>query len=208
MLSTPSTQPDPHRYRTLAPEPPEGPLELTTLGSSAAQIELEIGFGHGLFLLERASLRPDVHLLGIEVKRKWAYLVAERCARARLSNVTVWAGDVRALLPRMPVHSLDRVFMHFPDPWWKKRHAKRRLVGEALLDAIARALKPGGELFLQTDVAERAALHLTALAQHAGFALAGEAGYLEANPYGARSNREVRAVRDGLPVYRTLARAR
>lgn len=199
-------QPDPHRYRTLAPMPPEGPLALDRLLPGTGDLELEIGFGHGLFLYERALARPDVRLVGLEIKRKWSYLVAERCAARGLHNVTVWAADARSVLPRVSPGILARVFMHFPDPWWKKRHQKRSLVGATLLDEIARVLVPGGELFLQTDVPERAALHVEAVAAHPAFTLGGEGGYLAANPYAARSNREARAALDGLPVYRTLAR--
>jgi tRNA (guanine-N7-)-methyltransferase len=197
--------PDPHRYRALAPKPPEGPLPLLTLLPGSGEVELEIGFGHGLFLYERAAVRPEARILGLEVKRKWAYLVAERCVRRGLENVTVWAADARAVLARVPDQSVVRVFMHFPDPWWKTRHLKRSLVGETLLDDIARVLLPRGELFLQTDVEERASLHLAAVVEHGAFELAGEAGYLAENPYGARSNREARAAEDGLPVFRTLA---
>jgi tRNA (guanine-N7-)-methyltransferase len=207
MQSHPVCQPDPHRYRAIAPAPPaEGPLALATLLPGSGEVELEIGFGHGLFLYERACVRPEARLLGLEIKKKWAFLVAERCQKRGLHNVTVWAADARSVLPRVPPGSVTRVFMHFPDPWWKKRHHKRSLVGDTLLDEVARILAPAGEFFLQTDVAERAALHVAALAQHAQFALLGEAGYLAVNPYGARSNREARAHEDGLPVYRTLAR--
>lgn len=206
MLSTRLPQPDPHRYRAIAPAPPEGPLDLPTLLPGSGEIEIEIGFGHGLFLYERAAQRPDARLLGLEIKRKWAFLVAERCLKRGLSNVTVWAADARMLLPRVPAASVARLYMHFPDPWWKKRHLKRRLIGDTLLDEIARVLRPDGEFFLQTDVAERASLHLAAIAEHPAFALAGREGYLDDNPYGARSNREARAALDGLPVYRTLAR--
>ncbi|MDB4987088.1 MAG: tRNA (guanine46-N7-)-methyltransferase [Myxococcaceae bacterium] len=204
----PYCPPDPHRYRAIAPKPPEGPLPLLTLLPGTGEVELEIGFGHGLFLYERAAVRPEARILGLEVKRKWAYLVAERCVKRGLSNVTVWAADARGVLARVPDQSVARVFMHFPDPWWKQRHLKRSLVGETLLDDIARILLPHGELFLQTDVAERAKLHLEAVAQHARFELGGAAGYLDENPYGARSNREARAAEDGLPVYRTLAKKR
>jgi tRNA (guanine-N7-)-methyltransferase len=195
-------QPDPHRYRAIAPQPPDGVLDLATLLPGQGELELEIGFGHGLFLYERALARPDVRMVGLEIKRKWAYLVAERCARRGLGNVTVWAADARGVLPRVTAASITRVFMSFPDPWWKKRHLKRSLVGGALLDEIARILRPGGEFFLQTDVEDRAQSHLAALAEDARF----EAGYIDANPYQARSNREARAAEDGLPVYRTLAR--
>jgi tRNA (guanine-N7-)-methyltransferase len=198
-------QPDPHRFRAIAPRAPEGGLDLGQLAPGHGPIELEIGFGHGLFLYERALAVPHTRLIGLEIKKKWAHLVRERCAKRGLGNVTAWSDDARQLLPRLPGATLARVFMHFPDPWWKRRHEKRRLTGDTLLVEIARVLAPGGEFFMQTDVAERAALHLEALRAEAVWELAGDGGYIEENPYQARSNREVRAEQDGLPVYRTLA---
>ena len=199
------SQPDPHRYRTLAPAPPEGSLDLAGLLPGSGEVELEIGFGHGSFLYERAAARPDVKLFGLELKKKWSYLVAERCRRRGLANVVAWGADARHVLPRVASASVARVFMHFPDPWWKKRHQRRQLTGHTLLDEIARLLVPGGEFFVQTDVPDRAEAHLDALRSHSGFALGGVDGYLENNPYQGRSNREIRAAEDGLPVYRTLA---
>jgi tRNA (guanine-N7-)-methyltransferase len=200
-----AAQPDPHRFRALAPRSPEGPLDLEALLPGSGPIELEIGFGHGLFLYERACARPDVRLLGLELKKKWAYLVAERCRLRGLTGVTVWSEDARALLPRVRSASVQRVFMHFPDPWWKKRHAHRSLTGDVMLPEIARVLAAGGEFFVQTDVEERAERQLAALRAHPAFELASATGYLAHNPYQARSNREARAAQDGLPVYRILA---
>lgn len=145
-------QPDPHRYRTLAPAPPEGPLDLAGLLPGAGSVELEIGFGHGSFLYERAAARPDVKLFGLEIKKKWSYLVAERCRRRGLANVVAWGADAREVLPRVPAASVARVFMHFPDPWWKKRHHKRRLFQPELCEALARTLTPGGTVYVVTDV--------------------------------------------------------
>jgi tRNA (guanine-N7-)-methyltransferase len=200
--------PDPHRYRTLAPAPPEGPLQLGQFLPGPGEVELEIGFGHGLFLYERALARPDAKVFGIEIKKKWSYLVAERCKKRGLSNVIAWGADARHVLPRVPPQSVARVFMNFPDPWWKRRHMKRQLTGDTLLDEVARLLVPEGEFFVQTDVEERAQRHLAALREHGAFELAGDKGYLTENPYSARSNREARAAEDGLPVFRTLARRR
>jgi tRNA (guanine-N7-)-methyltransferase len=198
-------EPSPYRYLTLAPRPPEGPIELMELWPERdGEIELEIGFGRGMFLLERACSAPHARLLGIEIKSKWAYLVAQRAAG--LPRVRVFAADAREFLPRLtPAHSLARVFMHFPDPWWKKRHAKRRLGGQETLDPLARLLRPGGELFIQTDVEERAQGFVRDLRAHDAFEVANPP-YVADHEFGARSNREKRAIADGLPVYRILAR--
>jgi tRNA (guanine-N7-)-methyltransferase len=193
-------------YREHAPRAPTENFDLLEVFPGNAEIELEIGYGRGLFLTQRAAAAPDAWLLGIEIKKKLAYQVAQRCERLGLSRVRALSGDVRIVLPAMqPDAALARVFMHFPDPWWKKRHSKRRLIGEELLDQLARLLRPGGELYIQTDVQERADEGLAQLREHAAFELSGDGGLIAENPYGARSNREQRAIEDGLPVFRILA---
>lgn len=195
----------PVRYDEIAPAVPDDGLDLAELFPQGAEIELEIGFGRGLFLIERAASAPGSHLLGIEIKRKWAYKVEQRCKRLGLDHVRVYGGDMRVVLPGIrPEASIARVFLHFPDPWWKKRHAKRRLLGDDVLEQVARLLRDGGEFYVQTDVEERAAEYVRQLREHPAFELGGDGGYLGENPYGARSNREARADGDGLPVYRVL----
>jgi tRNA (guanine-N7-)-methyltransferase len=215
-MSTPPIEPDDAavtdpvvaarlRYQREAPRAPEGGFDLFELFASNAEIEMEIGFGRGLFLVQRAQAAKDSYLLGIEIKKKLVYRVEQRRRKLGLDRVRVMAGDVRSVLPEVrPDAALARVFVNFPDPWWKKRHEKRRLLAEPLLDQIARLLRPGGELFVQTDVEERAEQCLQQLREHAAFDLPG-GGKVEHNPYVARSNREQRAIEDGLPVYRLLA---
>jgi tRNA (guanine-N7-)-methyltransferase len=200
-------EPDPRRYVQLAPEPPAGPIQLATLWPNVADLrefELEIGFGRGMFLLERARAAPSSGIVGIEVKRKWAYLVDQRAKRLGLSNVRAFGADARDVLQRLqPDAGLARMFMHFPDPWWKKKHAKRRLRGAGTFGPAARLLRPGGELFIQTDVEERAHDFVTDLRADPCFEVS-DTCYIADNPFGARSNREKRAIADGLPVYRIL----
>ena len=97
------------------------------------------------------------------------------------------------------------MYFHFPDPWWKKRHQKRLVLGSGVLDQVARLLRPGGELFVQTDVEDRADRYETLIAGHAAFEAGGQHGgsaRLAENPYGARSHRERRAIDDAIPIYR------
>jgi tRNA (guanine-N7-)-methyltransferase len=192
----------------LAPAPPDGPIDLTQLWAKHVERELEVGFGRGMFLLERAQAAPDSGILGIEIKRKWAYLVDQRARGLGLSNVRVFGADARDVLSRLqPDGGLARLFMHFPDPWWKKRHAKRRLRGPSMFDPAARLLQSAGELFIQTDVEDRAETFLDDLRAHPAFDVPAE-GFVAENPYEARSNREKRAIKDGLPIYRILVRRR
>jgi tRNA (guanine-N7-)-methyltransferase len=78
------------------------------------------------------------------------------------------------------------------------------MIGPQFVDSVARILSPGGQLFIQTDVQERAEGYLELVREHGAFTLEGPGGFIETNPFGARSNRERRAEEDGLPVWRLL----
>jgi tRNA (guanine-N7-)-methyltransferase len=196
-------------YREQAPRAPEGRFSLGSLVEGEGPIELDIGFGRGLSLFERAALAPESRIVGIEVKTKLAFKVAQRARKEEIPNLAILCGDAREILKRAePSGSVRRVSLHFPDPWWKKRHDKRRVIGEALLTELGRLMAPRGELFIQTDVEDRAAQYVAQLRQQPEFTLLTESGYVEDNPFGARSNREKRAIEDGLPVWRIVAARR
>jgi tRNA (guanine-N7-)-methyltransferase len=118
-------------------------------------VELEVGSGKGLFLANAARANPGHNYVGIELARKYAGRAADRVAKLGLRNVRVVRGDARMFLSRsVPSESLAMVHVYFPDPWWKKRHKKRRVFAEPLVADIERTLVPGGELRVVTDVEE------------------------------------------------------
>ena len=197
-----------------APRLPDGErIDVRSL-AAGAWVELEIGPGRGWFLVERAGIEPRAALVGVEIRRKWATIVDRRLAARGLGpRARVFAEDARGRLrPRLsPDASVRRLFVNFPDPWWKKRHAKRLLVAPDFLTQVARLLEPEGELFVQTDVEERADALERLIEADARFSPDGSSSgsaRLEDNPYGARSPRERRAIADGLPVHRMMWRRR
>lgn len=203
-----TTEP-PIRYQTMATTMPEGTIDLDALIPGDGQLELDIGFGRGNSLFERAEVSPDSRILGVEIKAKWAFRVEARRKRLGLANVRAFSGDIRDVMARAkktPV--LHCVYVHFPDPWWKKRHNKRRVVQTELLDELAPRMVPGGFLYVQTDVQDRGEDYRSLIEAHEAFEFLSPDGYVEVNMFGARSNREVRAEEDGLPVYRIVARRR
>ncbi len=186
-------------------------VDLRALGTGA-WTELEIGPGPKAgFLLERAEAAPEARLVGLEIRLKWASVGDGRLAKHGFgARARVFCEDARLALPRLgPDGGVRRVFLHFPDPWWKKRHQKRLVMGDDLLGEVVRLLEPGGELYIQTDVEERAELYAGVVAKSEALVPAGDDGVspvVAENPYGARSPREHRAIADGLPVHRMLWR--
>jgi tRNA (guanine-N7-)-methyltransferase len=146
-------------------------------------------------------------MLGFEIRRKYASIVDDKLRALGLgARARVFSEDARGALPRLPAGSVARMFVHFPDPWWKKRHEKRLVVGSALLPEVVRVLAAGGELFVQTDVEERALQYEQAISETPGLVPVPGGPRLAENPFSARSPREHRAITDGLPIYRLLYR--
>jgi tRNA (guanine-N7-)-methyltransferase len=199
---------DPYAHAPRLPE--TGPIDLRALVQDGTrEVELELGPGRGGFIFERLAAEPTATMIGLEIRRKWATIVDERLRSRGLGpRARVFAEDARFVLPRVLDASVARVFVHFPDPWWKKRHHKRLLLTPDLVREIARVLRPGGELFVQTDVSERAEAYARAVACEPRLEPALDGPSVAENPFGARSPREHRAMADGLPVERLLWRRR
>ena len=136
-------------------EIPDNPVRWSKVFGNEAPVEIEVGFGKGLFLLTASQQRPDVNFLGIEIERKYQLFTANRLAKRNLHNVRLACGDAREFLKdKVPVGSVQAVHVFFPDPWWKKRHHKRRLFTAEFAAACARVLQDGGQLHVMSDVEE------------------------------------------------------
>jgi tRNA (guanine-N7-)-methyltransferase len=127
-------------------------------GMEGAPLWLEVGFGGGEHALALAAAHPGVALIASEVFENGLCALLSRLvpeggeATAPLPrNLRLWPQDARHLLAALPEGALDRLFLLFPDPWPKARHAKRRFVNPALLPVVARALRPGGEWRIASD---------------------------------------------------------
>jgi tRNA (guanine-N7-)-methyltransferase len=134
------------------PEAP-APFDWTALFGNGHPVELEVGFGKGLFLVSAGPARPDVNFVGVEIVRKYQLFTATRLAKRGLRNVKVACGDGHAFLRDLtPPASLAALHVYFPDPWWKKRHHKRRLFTEEFAAVVPRVLCVGGRFHFVTDV--------------------------------------------------------
>jgi len=143
------------------------PWNAETLFGRAASLEVEVGSGKGLFLRNAAAAKPEVDFLGIEVARKYAEFAAAGLAKAGLRNAVMVNGDgLRLFQELIPDNSLAAVHVYFPDPWWKKRHRRRRVMRESFLRDVERTLQAGGSLHFWTDVEEYFQTSVELLAAH------------------------------------------
>lgn len=134
---------------------------LDPLGSFPGRPEelwLEVGFGGGEHALAQIAAHPRAGLIAAEVFENGICSLLGRLvpeggeATAPLPpNLRLWTEDARRLLRALPEGSLSRLFLMFPDPWPKARHAKRRFVHPAILPVLGRAIRPGGEWRIATD---------------------------------------------------------
>ena len=128
------------------------PISLPDVFDRQAPTWLEIGFGNGDVLLSMGSDHPDINLIGAEVHESGIGHALIGIKARELQNIRLVQHDAMEILENMLApSSLAKVLLLFPDPWHKKRHHKRRIVQQDFLDAVARALVPGGVLHCATD---------------------------------------------------------
>jgi tRNA (guanine-N7-)-methyltransferase len=158
MPRRPPKKPDPAldlSGHLLVPDSLPTPCDPASLFTAAAPVELEVGSGKGLFLASASTARPDTNFLGIEISGGYARMSAGRLAAGGATNAKIIHGDGTALVrDRFPDRCLAGVHVYFPDPWWKARHRKRRVLAEPFLREVARVLQPNGRLHVWTDVEE------------------------------------------------------
>jgi tRNA (guanine-N7-)-methyltransferase len=193
-------------YRTL--EEVVAPFDPQAVFARAAPLEIEVGSGKGLFLEHASGTHPERDFLGIEVARKYARFAAARVARRGQTNAVMMQGDaLRFFREWLRDETVDAVHVYFPDPWWKKRHRKRRVMCEPFLRDVQRTLKPRGELHFWTDVEEY--FHETLALLAACTALEGPFDVAETpaqHDLDYRTHFERRMRLHGEPVYRSWFR--
>jgi tRNA (guanine-N7-)-methyltransferase len=145
------------------------PVDWTALFGEPRPLILEIGFGRGDFLLHLAETYSDHNLIGVEVSNRSLVSAEEKITRRGLSHVRViHSPAVTALTYLFDPASLAQLHVNFPDPWFKSRHERRRLMQRANLDLMVNRLAPGGLFYLATDIRDYAEMSAELLTVTAG----------------------------------------
>lgn len=125
--------------------------DLKAIFGNDKPVHIEIGCGKGKFITELAAINPDVNFIAIERNRDVLVLASEKVKNAELTNVRFVAGDCSILNSIEALHTVDRIYVNFCDPWKKSRQAKRRLTHSNYLTMYEKLLTEGGELHFKTD---------------------------------------------------------
>lgn len=137
---------------------------------SLRPLEIEIGFGRGDFLLDRAARLPECLFVGFEVRTKAVRLALRRVEKGGLENLWLSDDDVRVGLPPViPDGRVDAMHVLFPDPWWKAQHKVKRLFSPPFVDLLAAKIRPGGYLHFKSDVEQYGALVRHLVGSHPAF---------------------------------------
>lgn len=116
-------------------------------------VEVEIGPGHGSFLMALARRHPERNFFGVEFASRRVFQAARRLERDGSSNVIIVRADIGCLCrTHIYPESVQVYHFYFPDPWWKKRHHRLRVVQADFPTALTRTLAPGGSLLFASDV--------------------------------------------------------
>lgn len=189
------------KYQTPV-NPPNWQILYAELGQP---LHLDIGCGRGRFLLQMAQLQPEWNFLGLEIREPLVEQANGWVAELGLSNVHYLFCNVnnslRPLLASLPAGILQTVTIQFPDPWFKRKQQKRRVVQPELVEDVAAFLTPGGMLLVQSDVAAVASEMRDRFAAHPAFRLQ-TPDWLPSNPFPVSTEREVSTLERGEPVYR------
>src|SRR5688572_19778092 len=123
------------------------------IAGAGRALEVELGSAEAHFLIDRAAADRHTLFVGVEIRRELAEETNVLCAAAGITNVRCVFANMSVDMGRLFADgSVRRFFLNFPDPWFKSRQHKRRVIGPGLMVEVARALAPGGELFVQTDI--------------------------------------------------------
>lgn len=170
-------------------------------------LHLDIGCGRGKFLLELAQHSIDQNYLGLEIREPLVDQANEWRAELGSSNLYYLFcnanNSLRPLLSSLPKDVLHTVTIQFPDPWFKRRHQKRRVVQPTLVADLAEFLVEGGQVFIQSDVEEVAVEMRDRFDEHPAFTRE-HLEWLPTNPMPVQTERELLVLSFNDPVYRAL----
>jgi tRNA (guanine-N7-)-methyltransferase len=193
-----------HRFDPITEQYYDRPLaRLRTLAAELTlpeRVSVEIGSNRANFLRGLSQQQPERYHVGIEWKKKYVQWGNELLEAHNVTNALLLQADANLAIPILfDDGQIDELFILFPDPWWKKRHRKRRVIQPEFLDLMTRKMPPGGMIWIRTDVGPLADDMRDVLDAHEHFEPLPFDEY-PALPF-PRTTREVKIIAQNLPIH-------
>ena len=173
-------------------------------------IHLDIGSAKGEFLIELATKYPDWNFVGLEIREPLVSLCEKKRRKLELNNLKFLFCNVNVSLDEwlsdLDYGQLKRVSIQFPDPWFKRKHFKRRVLKTNILNSIAKAMSKDGEIFIQSDIFKLIEYMTNTIDENRYFTRknVGDLRSIDKNPYNVMTDREIFSLKKNLLIYRVM----
>jgi tRNA (guanine-N7-)-methyltransferase len=140
------------------------------LFGNACPLKIEYCSGNGAWVLNRAQEYPEGNWIAIEKKFVRVRKIWSKIQNHTVKNLIAICGEGMKVSRHFLAHGCaEEVFINFPDPWPKKRHAKHRLIQPPFVAELWRILREGGKVHLVTDDPDYSAWMIAVMNGHTGF---------------------------------------
>ena len=186
------------------------PSKTVLFSKSNNPIHLDIGSAKGEFLIELAQKSPDWNFVGLEIREPLVRLCEKKREKLELNNLKFLFCNVNVSLDEwladLNFGQLKRVSIQFPDPWFKRKHFKRRVLKENLLNSIAKSMSEEGEIFIQSDILKliESMTNIIDESRYFNRKDLGDLRFIDKNPYNVKTDRELFSLKKNLPIYRAM----
>lgn len=186
------------------------PSKTLLFSKSHNPIHLDIGSAKGEFLIELAKKSPDWNFVGLEIREPLVRLCEKKREKLELNNLKFLFCNVNVSLDEwlsdLNSGQLKRVSIQFPDPWFKRKHFKRRVLKKNLLNSIAKYMSKEGEIFIQSDILQLIESMTNTIDESRYFNRKGlgDLRFIDKNPYNVKTDRELFSLKKNLPIYRAM----
>ena len=186
------------------------PSKTVLFSKSHNPIHLDIGSAKGEFLIELAKKSPDWNFVGLEIREPLVRLCEKKREKLELNNLKFLFCNVNVSLDKwlsdLDYGQLKRVSIQFPDPWFKRKHFKRRVLKKNLLNSIAKSMSKEGEIFIQSDILQLIKSMTNKIDESRYFNRKdfGDLRFIDKNPYNVKTDRELFSLKKNLPIYRAM----
>ena len=173
-------------------------------------IHLDIGSAKGEFLIELATKYPNWNFVGLEIREPLVSLCEKKRRKLELTNLKFLFCNVNVSLDEwlsdLDLGQLKRVSIQFPDPWFKRKHFKRRVLKTNILNSIAKAMSKDGEIFIQSDIFKLIEYMTNTIDKNSYFTRKNEGDLrsIDKNPYNVMTDREIFSLKKNLRIYRVM----